>query len=45
MKKIALMAASLALRASCGIAKTIDDVKFGLRGDLDNDDVQSRNIE
>ena len=45
MKKIALMAASLALLASCGIAKTIDDAKFGLRGDLNNDDVKSRNIE
>ena len=43
MKKFALLAVIFAL--SCGMAKTIDDAKFGLRGDLNNDDLKARDIE
>lgn len=43
MKKFALLAVIFAL--TCLGAKTIDDAKFGLRGDLNNDDLKARDIE
>lgn len=45
MKKIAFLATCAALLATCGMAKTIDDVKMGFGGDLTNDNTKARNIE
>lgn len=45
MKKIAFLVASVALLATLGVAKTIDEAKMGFSGDLTNDNKKARDIE